>query len=101
MKKKRKFQRPKAGLRALVPAGQVSYTGVRVTKGFVYEKLRYTVLTISQMSRNDRELVQATLKTLTTGPEAMTLPDGKNGWACMELDQRGRAYLLSYRGMEV
>ena len=70
-------------------------------RGMVYDKLRHVVLSINQMSEVNKRFVQATLKTVTTGPQACTMPDGKNGWACMSLDDRARTYVLSYRGIEV
>lgn len=100
-KKKSKFKKPRAGMRSVVPRGKVGYVGVRYHKNYVYDQLRYTVLTVSQMSEQDKHMVQASLKTITTGPEAMVLPDGVNGWACVTLDLRGRAFLLSYKGIEV
>jgi len=52
------------------------------------------------MSKTDKALVEAALKTITTGPEAMTMPDNP-GWACIQLDQHKRVYVLAYHGMEV
>jgi hypothetical protein len=117
--KKRKFVRPKAGLKSSGPVNQLSHAGVRFHKNFVYDQLRYTILTITQMSEIDKALVQATLKTINSANEALTLPqiqhlDGNprnnktanlqlNGWACTCLDSTGtgRCYVLSYRGIEV
>jgi hypothetical protein len=101
-KKKSKFKRPRAGMKSIVKGRRVSpYSAPTYHKGYVYQQLKHTVLTISQMSEVDKRAVQATLKTIVTGPDAMTLPDGSNGWACQNLDLRGRAYLLSYKGIEV
>ena len=108
------------------PTNQVGAQGIRYHKGFVYDKLRHTVLTATMMSREDRELVEATVKTINSGPEAMTLPQVfnveiqandahgvplrefsktnthiSNGWACTEIGDRGQVYILSYHGIEV
>lgn len=100
--KKRKFVRPKAGLKSAFKAGRISPYGSPVYhKGVIYDRLRHTVLTVDQMAEADKRFVQATLKTITNGSQAKTLPDGKNGWACLALDSRARAYVLSFRGIEV
>jgi hypothetical protein len=116
-KKKRKFVRPKAGLKPGGPVNQLSHVGVRFHKGYVWDKLRYTVLLLSQMGAKDKALVEATLKTTTTAPQALTLPaiehkDGDihnnkaenlitNGWAVTCIDQLGKCYVVSYHGFEV
>jgi hypothetical protein len=78
------------------------------------------------MTKTDRDFVEATLKTITTGPEAMTLPQAlsvrikahdaagmpllefaeqqttlTNYWACTEIGDRGKVYVVSYHGIEV
>jgi hypothetical protein len=96
------------------PINQISHAGVRYHRGYVYDKLRHTVLTTAQMSKTDRAFVEATLKTITTGPEAMTLPQMKvvehedgsqeevvNNWSCTEIGDRGKVYVVSYHGIEV
>src|ERR1039458_3019729 len=118
------------------PTNQVGAQGIRYHKGYVYDKLRHTVLTSTMMSKEDRELVDATVKTINSGPEAMTLPklspredesgmfrppigilaigngtqEGldkpnrnmvSNGWACTEIGDHGKCYVLSYHGIEV
>jgi hypothetical protein len=115
--KKRKFIRPAAGLKPGGPTKQLSHVGVRYHKGFVYDQLRYSVLTLTQLSEVDKSLVLSTLKTITTAAQAMTLPailhkDGNpknnkrenldlNGWACTCIDQLGKCYVLSFHGIEV
>jgi len=88
-------------MKSIIPLGKMGFSGVRYHKGYVYDKLRHTVLTINQMSEADKRFVQATLKTIVTGPDAFVLPDGTNGWACSKLDLQGKSYVLSYRGIEV
>src|SRR5258708_4537904 len=101
--KKSKFIRPAAGLKPGGPVNQLSHVGVRFHKGYVYDKLRYSVLTLTHMSSVDKALVEARLKTITTAAQAMTLPDIKykdgnpenrkadnlilNGWAIFCIDQ--------------
>ena len=98
--KKRKFKRPRAGLRGLSKSSIVGYAGVPVHGTGVYDALRYTVLTCSTISSLDREFIEAKLKTITNGAQVKNLPDGKNGWNCLTLDPMGRALLISYRGIE-
>lgn len=116
-KSKSKFIKPKSGLRPGGPTNQLSHVGVRYHQGYIYDKLRYTVLMLTQMSARDKSLVESTLKTITTAPQAMTLPqvtykDGNplnnkadnlesNGWACTCIDQLGKCYVVSYHGFEV
>ena len=116
-KKKSKFVRPQGGMKATGPVDQLSHVGVRYHKDYIYDQLRYSVLMLSQMSPKDKALVEATLKTVTTAPQAMTLPeirhkDGNllnnklenlepNGWACTCIDQLGHCYVVSYHGFEV
>ena len=99
--KKRKFVKPATGLRSQVPVGRVGPQGVAYHKGFVYDQLRFTCLTIAHMSKVNWDMVHAMLKTIVTANQALTLPDGVNGWACQCLDQNGRVYILSYKGIEV
>lgn len=116
-KKKSKFIRPKTGLKPGGPVNQISDVGVRYHQGYVYDVLRYTTLLLDQMSKKDKTFVEGTLKTITTAPQAMTLPqiqhkDGNihnnkaenlmmNGWACTCIDQLGKCYVISYHGFEV
>lgn len=106
--KKRKFKKPATGLRAQGPVSNIGYAGVRVHQGGVYDSLRHTQLTCTLISPPDKELIEGTLKTIITGPQAVTLPDGKNGWSVVELAAASfntmgqcRAYLVMYKGMEV
>lgn len=100
--KKRKFVKPLTGLKNQGPSNQVSHAGIRYHKGFVHDKLRHTVLTSNQMPIEYKELILATLKTITTGPQAMTLPDGKNGWAYKVFKESyDRSGVLSFFGFEV
>ena len=96
---------------------QLSHVGVRYHKGYVFDQLRYTVLTSTLMHHTDKALVEGRLKVLNDGPNAMTVPkltykDGNpenikseniisNGWSCEILDQHRRVYLLAYKGIEV
>jgi hypothetical protein len=49
-----------------------------------------------------RDLILATMKTITTGPQAMTLPDGVNGWAYKVFKESSdRNGVLLYKGFEV
>lgn len=73
---------------------------VRYHEGYVYDKIRYTVLTASQVSEADVRKIQAATKTVISGVEASTMPKTP-GWSCQVLDQRGRVLLLSYKGIEV
>lgn len=82
------------------PIKKLSPAGIRYHEGFVWDKLRYTVLTHTQMSKADKALVESTIKTITTGSQAMTLPNTP-GWACRRLDMHGRVYVVDYHGMEV
>jgi hypothetical protein len=66
----------------------------------VYDKIRYTVLTASQMPSEREEMVSSTMKTVTSGPEAMTLPENP-GWATTQVGHDGRVYIISYLGTEV
>src|SRR5580692_6222054 len=116
-KKKSKFIRPKAGLKPGGPVNQLSHVGVRYHEGYVWDKLRYSVLTLTQLSEADKALILGTLKTVNSAAHAMTLPqilhrDGNlknnkmenlvmNGWACNCIDQLGKCYVLSFRGIEV
>jgi hypothetical protein len=99
--KKSKWKRPAAGVKPGGPTNQISpHAGPRFHVGYVYDKLKYTVLTINQMSKVDREIVIGTLKTVTTGAHAMTLPNTP-GWRTERLDMLGRALVVSYHGIEV
>src|SRR5580692_9829207 len=96
--KKSKFIRPRAGMKSGGPANQLSHVGVRYHKGYVFDQLRYSVLTLTQLSEVDKALIEATLKTVNNAATAMTLPqvihlDGNprnnkrenldlNGWSC-------------------
>lgn len=82
------------------PLNRLGPSGLRYHEGYVWDKLRYTVLTHTQMSRADKELVTGTIKTITTAAQAMTLPNIP-GWACIRLDMHGRVFVLAYHGMEV
>src|SRR5271154_3995412 len=74
-KRSRKLERNKdIKFKSGTKAGHVGPSGVRYHEQYVYDKLRYTVLTYLQMSSVDKALVDARLKTITSGPEAMTLP---------------------------
>ena len=102
-KKKPLYQKTvhkKVPLKPSGPVEQVSHVGVRYHKGYVYDSLRYTVLTCNQLSKEDRELVEGTLKPIVTGAEAMTLPSTP-GWRTTQIDQAGRAFIVSYHGTEV
>ena len=81
--------------------GPNPYSAARFHKGYVYDPIRYTVLTASQMPRDKIEMVTSRLKTVTTGTEAMTLPDGHSGWRTIEIGTLGRCYLVDYCGIEV
>jgi hypothetical protein len=56
------------------------------------------------MTKERRELATSVMKIITTGPEAMTLPE-KPGWSCTMLDRNsnpgGRVYVVAYLGIEV
>ena len=82
--------------------GPNPHSAVRYHKTYAYDKIRFTVLTASQMTKERQEMVAATLKTVTTGPEAMTLPETP-GWSCTQIDKNsyGRAYVVAYLGIEV
>jgi len=80
--------------------GPNPYSAVRFHQGYVFDPVRYTVLTASQMSSEREEMVTSTLKTVTSGPEAMTLPE-KPGWATHGIGFDGRVYIVSYLGTEV
>ena len=80
--------------------GPNPYSAVRFHDGYVYEPIRYTVLTASQMTSERVEMATSALKTVTTGPQAMTLPE-KPGWACTQVGHGGRIYIVAYLGIEV
>lgn len=80
--------------------GPNPYSAIHFHKGYVYEPIRYTVLTASQMESERIEMVTSALKTVTTGPQAMTLPE-KPGWACTAVGFDGRVYIVSYLGTEI
>lgn len=80
--------------------GPNPHSAVRYHHGFVYDPVRYTVLTGSQMSEDRVEMVTSALKTVTSGPQAMTLPE-KPGWRCLQIGVDGRVYLIEYCGIEV
>jgi len=80
--------------------GPNPYSAIRFHKGYVYEPIRYTVLTASQMTEERREMIASVLKTVTSGPEAMTLPE-KPGWRTEGVGHDGRVYVVSYLGVEV
>lgn len=99
-KKKVKFKKPPTGLVSR-GIGKNPVSAITYHKNFAYDKIRYTVLTINQISEDHKDTVAATLKSINTGAQMMTLPDGVNGWACKVLDHMGRCYLVSYKGIEV
>lgn len=80
--------------------GPNPYSAVAYHQGYVYDKIRYTVLTASQMSTERAEMVTSTLKTITTGPQAMTLPEIP-GWACTAVGMGSKVFIVSYLGIEV
>jgi hypothetical protein len=82
--------------------GPNPYSAVRYSGGYVRDPTRFTVLTASQMTKERLEMVTSALKTVTTGPEAMSLPEIP-GWACTQLDREslGRVYVVAYLGIEV
>lgn len=98
--KKRKFKRPRAGLKGLVSGNRVSYVGYQVHGTGVYDDTKYTVLTCTQVSETDRTYIESILKPIITGGEVMNLADGTNGWCVQKLDAMGRAYLVLYKGIE-
>ena len=98
-KKKIKRKQPKG----LSKSNVVGYAGVEVHGKGVYTDLKYTVLTCTLVSEIDRTKIESVLKTIVTGPQAANLPDGVNGWSCLKLDGAhglGRAFLVSYKGIE-
>src|SRR5580658_5794928 len=82
--------------------GAQPYSKVIYHENYVYEPIRFTVLTSSQMTKDRLEMVTSALKTITSGSEAMTLPM-KSGWSCTQLDREslGRCYVVAYLGIEV
>lgn len=76
------------------------HSAVKFHKGYAYDKVRHTVLTIAQLSDDMKDSIQAALKAITTGAEAKTMPL-QPGWSCSVLDMRGRVLALSYHGIEV
>jgi hypothetical protein len=83
--------------------GANPYSAVRYHNGYVFDPTRYTVLTASNMSKEWKAQVTSVMKTVTSGPEAMTLPE-KPGWACIVADRNagnGRVLIVSYSGTEV
>ena len=99
------------------PVNQIGSAGVRYHQNYVYDQLRYTVLTLTLMSKVDKDFVESVLKTILTGPDAMLLPqvtykDGDsnnnktenlipNGWACTKIGYNKEIFLVSYKGVEV
>jgi hypothetical protein len=71
--------------------------------------IRYRVLLVGQMSAKDKAEVTAKAAAMNSGPEAelasfrQTLPGlfVNENWQYEELDQRGRAAVLKYKGIEV
>src|ERR1035437_973956 len=83
-RKRKESKRRKEELKRLLrkksrERGPNPHSAVRYHKTYAYDKIRFTVLTASQMTKERQEMVAATLKTVTTGPEAMTLPETP-GW---------------------
>lgn len=106
-KKKRKFKKPAAGMKPGGPVSQVSEYGYsRYKKGFIHDTLKHTVLTCTQISPSNQEAIEATLKTLSTGAQVLSLPDGQNGWSVRILQDfkadgmLGRAYVVNFNGIE-
>lgn len=69
-------------------------------KGYVNDRYTFPVLAIDKLSKEDKEVVRATTKTLTTAREASGLV-GQNGWTYENLDNRGRVGVLKNKGVEV
>lgn len=80
--------------------GPNPYSAIVYHKGYVYEPIRNTYLTASLLSKDKAAMIAARLKTVTTGPEAMTLPD-EPGWRTTEIGHNGRLYLVDHCGTEV
>lgn len=81
--------------------GPNPYSAIRFHQGYVYEPVRHTVLTASQLPPDKVEMIAAVLKTVTNGPQALTLPDGHSGWSTTEIGHLGKIYLVAYCGIEV
>lgn len=99
-KAKRKFKRPLTGLRTR-GKGKNPHSAVFFHKDFVHDKLRHTVLTVSQMAETTKRKVQSILKPITTGTLVKNIPDGLNGWSVTVLDMFGRVLLVAFNGIEV
>lgn len=82
--------------------GPNPYSAVRYHKGYVYDPVRYTVLTGSLLSKDITEMVTSTLKPITTGPDAAHLPEIP-GWSVEEMSKYhdGRLILVRHNGTEV
>jgi hypothetical protein len=101
-KKKSKIIRPPTGYKSRAP-GMNPESAMRYHKGYVYDRVRYTVLTLSQMDEEMKRHVVSVMKPITTGTQVKTLPNGTNGWSVEVLDRlgQGRTLLVAYRGIEV
>jgi len=80
--------------------GPNPYSAVRFHKEYVFDPIRYTVLTASQMTSERQEMVASAMKTIVSGPEAMTLPE-RPGWAATMVGHDARVIIVSYLGIEV
>ncbi len=100
LNKKRKQELAKLLRKKSRQRGPNPYSAVRFHQGYVFDPVRYTVLTASLMAPERVEMVTSKLKTVVSGPEAMTLPEIP-GWSCEKLDHFGRVCLVSYCGTEV
>jgi hypothetical protein len=89
--------------------GLNSYTPIRYHKKWMQDRIKYPVLTISQLSDKALESVRAFVKPLVTGEEAgkkvvqlIRAAEGESiEWSYSLLDQLGNVGVLRYRGIEV
>jgi len=68
-------------------------------KGYVADKYQFTVLAIDRIPKEQKEMVRAKVKTLTSGREAEAIVG--NGWTYEILDKLGRVGVLKFNGIEV
>lgn len=97
MEKRKKPAKAKLDLRR-----SPQFRGIRWHQDQLFDPLRFTVLTASQLSDSDKETIRATMLMTVSGPEAMTLPGKGNYWACEQISNGYRQTLvLKFKGIEV
>lgn len=79
-------------------------------KGYHKDPIKYPILAVDQLSKTDKDIIEATVKTLTTADEAKQFvyvgkpgekPGHAMGWQFEILDRLGNVGVIRYKGTDV